>query len=109
MIPEPHPESLASLVLLSREYSKAQLSKWLNFRDEVLDEFIAEHGELFCTMCDKRPLLREMPEFGMRQSHDLATIDHVVPRSKGGGEYEKGNCAVVCYQCNQKKKDKMPV
>lgn len=32
-----------------------------------------------------------------------ATIDHVVPRSKGGGQDD--NCVIACARCNQLKDD----
>ena len=35
-------------------------------------------------------------------SHDFATVDHVVPRSKGGRNYYE-NTVLSCYDCNQKK------
>jgi 5-methylcytosine-specific restriction endonuclease McrA len=33
------------------------------------------------------------------------SIDHVIPRSKGGGSTWE-NCVTACYKCNQKKADK---
>lgn len=33
------------------------------------------------------------------------TIDHIIPRSKGGGDEPK-NLRWTCYQCNQQKGDK---
>lgn len=35
-----------------------------------------------------------------------ATRDHLIPRSKGGGEGE--NVVLSCYKCNQDKGDTMP-
>lgn len=35
----------------------------------------------------------------------LATIDHVVPLSKGGDEKDEKNLKVACYPCNQRKAD----
>lgn len=36
-----------------------------------------------------------------------ATIDHVIPMSKGGSTH-KHNTLIACYECNQFKADKMP-
>lgn len=35
------------------------------------------------------------------------TVDHVVPRSRGG-EHEWGNVVAACKRCNCKKRDKLP-
>lgn len=36
---------------------------------------------------------------------DWATIDHVVPRSKGGKRFAPDNLVAACYRCNQQKAD----
>lgn len=38
---------------------------------------------------------------------DELTVDHVVPRSKGGGN-NLDNCVIACRECNAKKGDKHP-
>src|SRR3990167_9566456 len=50
--------------------------------------FIKEKGE--CARCHKKENL---------------TIDHIIPRSKGGARYDKRNWQVLCNKCNQWKKD----
>lgn len=35
------------------------------------------------------------------------TIDHVIPRSRGGGS-NPGNLVACCFRCNQKKADRTP-
>lgn len=35
------------------------------------------------------------------------TVDHVIPRSKGGQDV-RGNLAILCYACNQAKADADP-
>ena len=107
-VEEPHMASMAALVLLNRFYHKAELAQWFDFRDEVLDECETVMGGLVCTYCGRDDLVREQPEGTFRQPANLATVDHVVPVSKGGERYDKGNCAVACYRCNQKKADKKP-
>jgi len=109
MVKEPHPGSMASLVLLSKDCEKAERRKWLDFRDELLDEAEERDGQLVCTDCGQDGLIRQIPDGKFRQPANLATIDHVIPVSKGGPRFERSNCAIVCYPCNQSKKDKMPV
>lgn len=45
-----------------------------------------------CQYCNRQP------------GHDELTIDHVIPRSKGG-ESSWANCVLACIQCNSKKAD----
>jgi len=104
-VEEPHVKSLAALVLLHRGLEKQQLAEWLAFREEVLDEAEARDGKLICAYCHRDDLVREVPD-NVRKPANLATIDHVVPRSKGGGEKDKSNCVVACLPCNQRKADK---
>lgn len=37
-----------------------------------------------------------------------ATIDHLVPVSKGGAEFDIENMVVACLRCNQEKGQKFP-
>ena len=39
-----------------------------------------------------------------KMSPNRATIDHIVPRSRGG-TYHDNNLAVACYTCNVEKSD----
>ncbi|CAA7616053.1 conserved hypothetical protein [Magnetospirillum sp. UT-4] len=60
-----------------------------------------------CFQCD-----RPMPSpAGQRLRHrkraDAATIDHVMPLSKGGGD-DHGNCVATCRACNAAKADRLP-
>ncbi len=48
-----------------------------------------------CQYCGKRPQVREL------------TIDHIVPRSKGGRSTWT-NCVVACMTCNTRKSDRTP-
>lgn len=48
-----------------------------------------------CQYCGVRPKIEEL------------TIDHVVPRSRGGGSTWV-NCVLACWPCNAKKADRLP-
>ena len=39
--------------------------------------------------------------------HKATTIDHVLPKSRGGGS-NPGNLVAACFKCNQKKGDRTP-
>lgn len=103
----PHISSMASLVLLSTGYRMHEVRRWLAFRDEFLKDFKKKHGSLFCEYCGKSDLLAELPVW-VRKSAMLATIDHVIPLSKGGQRFERSNLKLACFSCNQEKADKMP-
>ena len=40
-------------------------------------------------------------------SADFGTIDHIIPRTKGGGN-EKSNKTLCCVPCNREKANSMP-
>ena len=107
-VEDPDIASLASLVLLSNFYKSAELKQWLEFRDELLNERTYPESGLVCVYCGEEHLLKDPPEGCRRYPHNLATVDHFIPVSKGGERYNKGNCVIACYSCNQKKKDDMP-
>ena len=96
--------SYASLVLLTRVYEKMQVKAWLDFRETLLDAAEARDGCLQCHYCGRKDLIREIPKNRVRQPSNLATIDHVIPKSHGGKDTEE-NCVIACYRCNQKKGD----
>ncbi len=48
-----------------------------------------------CMYCHKRPGTEEL------------TIDHIIPRSRGGGTTWE-NCVLACVDCNSKKANRMP-
>ena len=91
-VEDPHPCSLAAGVLLERRLREAELSDWFSFRAEFLAKKRAELGDLVCHYCGK-PGLKDTVNDGESES-GLATIDHVVPRSKGGAERDEANLAV---------------
>ena len=106
-VDEPHKSSLASLILLTKDYSSMKFDEWMVFVNELFDECLAMNGMLRCAYCYKPNLVREVKDFSKRGQRYLATIDHITPIAKGGGVHDKNNCAIVCFTCNQAKKDKI--
>lgn len=98
---------MAALVLLSIEYQREELRREIELRKKILREAFERDGRLVCAYCRREDLIPEMPSGRTRQPGNLATIDHVVPVSKGGAKFDRDNCVVSCYLCNQKKADKM--
>lgn len=73
-------------VIVLKEYKYFKKYAKLNkFNIKLRDEFT-------CQYC------------GKKHSHRSLTIDHVLPKSKGG-KYEWTNLVAACKQCNQAKKD----
>lgn len=95
---EPHVQSLAALVLLTKKLREEELKLWLDFREEFLNA-----RELKCHYCGKDNLQIEVDMTDKEQLKYLATIDHVIPLSKGGKMFDPNNCVVACFNCNRKK------
>lgn len=73
--------------------------KWLKFREKFLRDYKQIHGSFVCKFCG-RPDLRD----AKKQCDDYqVTLDHIIPRSKGGEMYETTNLAICCYLCNKLK------
>lgn len=104
LVKEPHNQSLASLVYLTKKYleeTKEQRYnpwKYLKVRDRYMRKKAKENGKLTCIYCGKDHL-----DAFTKDLNFLATVDHVIPVSKGGRIYDESNFVVSCYQCNQKK------
>jgi 5-methylcytosine-specific restriction endonuclease McrA len=105
VLPEdPHPQSQASLRQLQNNLfreSTSRLAVWLNFREKLLRNMQFD-GPLVCHYCGKNNLQIETDS---NSDPFLATLDHVIPRSKGGAEYDLNNLVVACFPCNSKKRD----
>lgn len=86
---------------------------WLQFRDEWLLS-----QELVCLYCGLE-LQSDAPEEPKKLGHyvfkrkkgiprkRVATVDHVIPLSKGGDRWDTNNLVVACDECNQMKKDQL--
>lgn len=108
LVHDPHPQSLAALVLLTRKYlvitrPVRKYRVWLSYRKKLLKKLLKERGELVCHYCGKGKL-----RVNTLDVDKVATLDHVMPKSKGGAEYSSSNLVVACNRCNQKKRDKLP-
>jgi 5-methylcytosine-specific restriction endonuclease McrA len=65
---------------------------------------VLERDRWTCVYCGIRPGRRHKGMFFHRADF---TIDHILPRSRGGGN-TWGNTACACAPCNQRKADRMP-
>ena len=104
LVAEPSIKSMAALVILNRQYAKEEVERWLKFRED----FLKSREPLTCAYCGKTGLKIKVPEACVgRKLATIATVDHIIPLSKGGAEFDENNCAVACVSCNQKKKDSL--
>jgi 5-methylcytosine-specific restriction endonuclease McrA len=102
-VDNPPIKSRASLLLLKEQLGEEERSEWIEFRNEFFDE----NEPLICHYCKKTNLKREIVDHTDRSQLDiLATIDHVVALANGGARYDKKNCVVSCFPCNNNKKDR---
>ena len=111
--PRPHPNSFASYILLKKEYEdkdssilfkKRSWRFWLTFRNRFLKR-LQKQNPLECVYCGSKPLVRNNQVPVKIKENRKATIDHVVPVSKGGKEFSLDNLVVCCARCNRKKAD----
>lgn len=83
--------------------------KWLRFRDV----FVASQREIKCFYCG-RPLVSDAPDVVKHPTDVIfkrkklprrvcATVDHVVPISRGGERWDEANLVIACDRCNNKK------
>jgi len=107
-IEDPHPGSMAGMIALRRTYRDIELDRWLKLRESILEACEAIHGCLVCHYCGKRDLVQEENPVNGRQPANMATIDHVIPLSKGGAKDDPDNLVIACQRCNEKKADKLP-
>lgn len=115
LVDNPHPQSLAALVLLVSFYNYEVKKEWWDFRKKFLKRQLRvwwkpwtwlRKSTLTCTYCKKTHLKEEIEDMTSKaQLKLLATIDHIHPISKGGKMFDPKNCCVACHNCNKNKKD----
>jgi len=97
-VDNPYIQSLAALILLEKDLASLELVEWLEFRLKFLNS-----NELTCHYCNRKNLEIEVDMTNREKLKNLATIDHIIPISKGGAIYDINNCVVACFFCNQRK------
>ena len=63
---------------------------------------IHERDNWTCWLC-REPVEPYAGQFSPR----MASVDHVIPRSKGGHPTDPANLRTACHQCNSAKSDKI--
>ena len=107
-VEDPHPHSLAARVLLTNRLQKQERNQWVSFRVDFLTRAFERDGKLRCHYCHREDLVMEVSDDASKaQMRILATLDHVIPRSKGGAEMDEKNIVIACYPCNQRKGDEV--
>jgi 5-methylcytosine-specific restriction endonuclease McrA len=105
LVDEPHVQSPASLMLLNRDLSQQDetlynYQEWLTFRDKYFADIFERDYCIRCAYCQK-DLIADT-----KDTSRVATIDHIIPVSKGGEVFNLDNLVSACYSCNQNKADK---
>jgi len=106
-----NPKTLAAKILLRDYYisldetiktSFAFRMRKVAFSRAYLTKVLCEKGDLKCSYCSKTNLLIELEGMDVPKNRK-ATIDHIIPISKGGEVFSEENVTVSCYDCNNKK------
>lgn len=105
----PDVKSRAALVLLHEKYLR-QLRNyppkwriWLTFRNRFLNRKLKKES-LTCFYCGEKKLKSNNKVVCPNKQ---ATVDHVMPLSKGGKRFDEKNLVVSCRICNERKADKI--
>ena len=88
----------AASVLLNRLYSLLEQRHERKACKKFLQEELKKHGTLVCYYCGKSDL-----KLKTDKQHEHATVDHFIPKSKGGDPWDHANFVVCCNSCNKKK------
>ena len=75
----------------------------LSFKQRKL---LARVRPLICFYCDRKLKLSK-GKYGHEIAIDEATVDHIIPKSKGGSSQFK-NKVFACPECNRNKSDALP-
>lgn len=107
-------KSRAAYILLKDElrFQDVDYIETLSFRSEEIEfsrNYLTKekelNGDLVCSYCG-RPHLEIEYEGMLIPERKKATVDHIVPVSKGGDKFSPKNIRVACSPCNTKKGDK---
>lgn len=104
-VKEPHPHSMASLVLLRKFFYKQDVDNnlyWLKFRDKYIKKHKRKAGIFNCDYCGKKNLKNNSKH---QKATVFLTLDHAHPLSRGGKRFEENNIRLACNKCNQAKQD----
>lgn len=88
----------AASVLLHEVYQQMETKAWHRARNDFLDSELKEKGYLECYYCHRKHLRRRGGK-----ANERATVDHIIPVSRGGGWTDQANFVVCCDSCNRKK------
>lgn len=109
----PSSQTYASSILLHDQFKKLDVDyldakkeriKRIEFSREYLTSKKEELGSLTCCYCGKSNLIIEYE--GIKVPNRIkATIDHIIPISKGGPVFDLTNIKIACGKCNNKKAD----
>lgn len=106
---EPYIKSFAALVLIRNQYMlldpEANPNKswkiYMKRKKQVYKKHFAKYGKYICSYCKRDDLIVGA---SIRQSHpQKATIDHIIPVSRGGSFIDTNNMVVCCSKCNNDK------
>lgn len=97
---------IASAVLLKSHYVYLELQYWTKYKNRWLRNRLKRHGKLVCEYCGREDLI--IPKKHVKTcAKNFATIDHVIPLSRGGPKFDTTNFAVACRTCNNRKGEKL--
>jgi 5-methylcytosine-specific restriction endonuclease McrA len=71
----------------------------------VKDSYRQKDGALICRLCGRDDLI-DCQYTGYKPKgfvENIATIEHIIPKSKGGLKYNPSNMTITCYKCNNKR------
>ena len=107
---QPSIKSYGSLVLLNNDLKKQDVdfiaADWkipVMYNIEYLKKQLASRGVLNCSYCQRGPLKINEDLSKDPPKHMLATVDHIIPKSRGGEQFDYSNLTVACFKCNMKK------
>jgi 5-methylcytosine-specific restriction endonuclease McrA len=92
---------------VTKSTKKANNFKQMLYNTKFLQYMIKEYGELHCEYCGKKGLVLYHWKYDKVKSyHNMATVDHFLPKAtypELAKDYN--NLKVCCHKCNQDKKD----